>query len=102
MDSYKECKCRYKEIKRDQNEVDSLKRRIKKITGQLNGITKMLDDNRYCGDIIIQLSACEAALKSISNILFEEHIKTCVVSQIKDGHEEEVTNEIIKLIKDLK
>ena len=89
-------------IKRDQEEIKSIQNRIKRAVGQLNGVSKMIDDNRYCGDIIIQLSAVSAALNEISKKLFKEHISNCLVSQLKEGKDEEVSNEILNLLKVIK
>ena len=71
-------------IKRDQEEIKSIQNRIKRAVGQLNGVSKMIDDNRYCGDIIIQLSAVSAALNEISK-------------KLKEGKDEELSNEILNL-----
>ena len=89
-------------IKRDQEEIKSIQNRIKRAVGQLNGVSKMIDDNRYCGDIIIQLSAVSAAVNEISKKLFKEHISNCLVSQLKEGKDEEVSNEILNLLKVIK
>lgn len=55
--------CRFKDQPRDEKELRNLKSRIHRIIGQLNGIEKMLDDNRYCGDVLVQISAVESALQ---------------------------------------
>lgn len=89
-------------IKRDQEEIKSIQNRIKRAIGQLNGVSKMIDDNRYCGDIIIQLSAISAALNEISKKLFKEHVSNCLVSQLKEGKDEEVSDEILNLLKVIK
>lgn len=61
----------------------------------------MLADNRYCGDILIQLSAVENALQGLGYILLEEHLKTCVVENVNDGNVE-VMDEVVALVKKLK
>ena len=78
-----------------------LENRINRIIGQLGGIKKMIDDNRYCGDIIIQLSAAEKALENLGYIILKDHIDTCVSEKIKNG-DEYIVDETIELIKKLK
>lgn len=51
--------CRHKHTPRDDKEIKQLKNRLSRVSGQINGIIKMLDDNRYCGDILIQVAAVE-------------------------------------------
>jgi DNA-binding FrmR family transcriptional regulator len=96
----KECCCcgRQKATPRSEKVIKSLQNRIKRLIGQLNGISKMIDENRYCGDILIQIMACQNALKSIGNNIFTEHFKTCVVEKIKND-DEEVIDETLELIK---
>ena len=66
--------------------VSNLQKRLKKISGQINGVSKMVDENRYCGDILIQIAAIESALKEVGYIILKDHMHTCVSSDIKDGN----------------
>ena len=66
--------------------VSNLQKRLKKIYGQINGVSKMVDENRYCGDILIQIAAIESALKEVGYIILKDHMYTCVSSDIKDGN----------------
>ncbi|MBO5577566.1 MAG: metal-sensing transcriptional repressor [Bacilli bacterium] len=66
--------------------VSNLQKRLKKISGQINGVSKMVDENRYCGDILIQIAAIESALKEVGYIILKDHMYTCVSSDIKDGN----------------
>ena len=93
--------CRYKSMPRDAETVKSLKNRINRAIGQLNGISGMIDDNRYCGDILIQLAAVESALKNLGYIVLKDHIETCVSDEIKKGNTD-IIDETIDLIKRLK
>ena len=61
----------------------------------------MLADNRYCGDILIQLSAVESALQSFVYMVLSDHLKTCVVENIKDGNLA-ILDETVDLVKKLK
>ena len=58
----------------------------------------MLDDNRYCGDVLVQLAAAESAIRSVSGKLLQDHLETCVVEQIRQGNDE-VVGEVMQLMK---
>ena len=66
--------------------------------GQIEGISKMIEDDRYCDDVLIQLSAVDKSIKSLANSILEEHMHSCVVESIKNGNEEAI-DEIIDLFK---
>lgn len=72
--------------------------RINRIKGQVNGISKMIDKDRYCDDILIQLSAINNSLKSLANEILENHLKNCVVSKIKEG-DESIIDDVMSLVK---
>ncbi len=93
--------CHYKHTPRDEKTLKSLNDRLSRIIGQLNGIKNMLNDNRYCGDILIQLSAVESALTAFGYEILSDHFKTCVVENVKEGNNF-VLDEAIELIKKLK
>ncbi|MGN0601514.1 MAG: metal-sensing transcriptional repressor [Oscillospiraceae bacterium] len=98
----KECGCiRYKHTPRNENDLKLLRNRLNRIIGQLGGIQKMLDENRYCGDILIQIAAVESALQSVGYIILQDHMKTCMAEEIKQG-KTEVIDEAVELIKKLK
>ena len=82
---------------RDEKEHKELLNRLSRIEGQIRGIKKMVDDDCYCTDIIVQVSAAAAALKSFNKELLSRHIKTCVSEDIKAG-EEETVDELCALI----
>ena len=83
------------------DEKNTLKRRLSIIEGQVRGIKQMIDDNRYCGDILIQLLAVNKALQSLENIILESHLEKCISNQIKEGNTE-VTKEIMELFKKIR
>ena len=60
------------------NEKGDLKRRLRKVSGQINGIDKMIDEGRYCIDILQQVLAAKAALNKIGLIILESHAKSCL------------------------
>ena len=80
-----ECCERNKKTPRDEESLKNLKTRLNRINGQVNGISKMLDENRYCGDILIQIAAVESALKEIGYIILKDHMMSCVSDDIKNN-----------------
>lgn len=82
-----------------QKNKTSIQTRLKKIEGQVRGLQKMIEEDVYCIDVITQTSAVRNALKGVEDILLENHLSTCVVSQIKSGRQKKAVNEIIKVYK---
>lgn len=79
-----ECE-RKKHHPRDKELVNNLKTRLNRVIGQLNGVNNMIACDRYCSDILVQLAAAKQALKEIGYMILEDHMKTCVVDDIKQG-----------------
>ncbi|MBM4403537.1 MAG: metal-sensitive transcriptional regulator [Candidatus Cloacimonetes bacterium] len=74
--------------------------RLKRIEGQIRGIQKMISDDVYCDDIINQISAIRSALNSVSKELFNAHLNSCILEQIKSGRDgiiEELRKTISKM-----
>ena len=80
--------CAGKSKHREGKEYKDLITRLNKIEGQVRGIKKMIEDDRYCIDIINQVSAVSAALNSFNKVLLSEHIKSCVVEDVKNGNDQ--------------
>lgn len=97
------CTCcgHHKHTPRSAEDLKALQSRLNRIIGQLNGIKNMLDDNRYCGDILTQVSAVESALQAFGYEILSDHLNTCVVENIQQGNLSILT-EAISLIKKLK
>ncbi len=76
---------KHKSTPRNEQDIKNLKLRLNKISGQVNGVTKMIDDNRYCKDILIQISAIESALKEVGYLVLKEHLLTCVSDDVKNN-----------------
>ncbi len=72
-------------------------RRLKIAEGQVRGLQEMLAKDVYCIDIITQTSAVKQALSGIEDVLMENHLSTCVISQIKKGQEKKAICEILKV-----
>jgi DNA-binding FrmR family transcriptional regulator len=93
--------CRYKAVPRDEELQRQLKNRMNRIVGQLNGMMAMVDDNRYCGDILIQLAAAEKALQSVGYLILQSHMDTCVTDRVRSG-DAGAMDELLELVKKLK
>ncbi len=79
--------CTHKTKKRSDEELKALTNRLNRIEGQIRGIKKMVETDTYCTDILIQVSAVNAALNAFNKELLSEHIRTCVANDIKNGDE---------------
>ena len=86
---------------RDEAQLRQLKNRLNRMVGQLNGIGRMLDENRYCGDVLIQIAAVEKALQSFGYIILQDHMKSCVVDEVREGNAD-IMDEVMELMKKLK
>lgn len=80
-------------------EKGELKQRLKKIAGQINGIDKMLDEGRYCIDVVQQILAARAALNRVALIILESHAKSCVVTAIKENRADQSIEELMDVLK---
>ena len=94
-------RCRYKNTPREPEQVRLLQNRLKRIIGQLSGISRMLEENRYCGDILLQVAAVENALQSFGYTLLKDHLESCVTEEVKKGNPA-VMDEVMDLMKKLK
>jgi DNA-binding FrmR family transcriptional regulator len=68
---------------------DQLLKRLARIEGQVRGIAKMIDDDRYCIDILTQLGAVDTALEAVAIKVLEEHVQHCVAGALASGDAEE-------------
>jgi len=80
------------------NDKEAIIKRLKRIEGQVKGIQKMVEDDRYCVDILTQISAIRSAINKVGSIILENHMKGCVSQSIKKGDSEEMINELMKTI----
>lgn len=93
--------CHQKNTPRSKEQQKQLQNRLNRMIGQLNGISRMLNENRYCGDILTQVAAVESALQGFGYIVLQEHLQTCVTEEIEKGNEG-IMEEVIDLVKKLK
>lgn len=93
------CHCE-KHKDREEKEKKDLLNRLKRIEGQVRGIENMVENDIYCTDILIQVSAITSALNSFNKVLLENHIKTCVADNIRNGNDE-VISELVTTMQKL-
>lgn len=89
--------CHEKRTPRDPKTQKDITTRLNRAIGQLKGIQEMIDANRYCGDVLIQLVAAQKAIKKVSEIVLKEHMHTCLIEDIEEGRIDSV-DEVIDLI----
>ena len=87
---------------REDNELRCMLNRLSRIEGQVRGVKKMLEDEAYCTDILTQVTAIQAALNAFNKELLANHIKTCVVEDIRSGRDEVVDDLVCTLQKLMK
>ncbi|WP_088051907.1 metal-sensing transcriptional repressor [Virgibacillus dakarensis] len=84
---------------RTQDEIEKITNRLKRIEGQVRGIQKMVEDDRYCVDILVQISAIQSALKNVGFAVTERHINHCVSDAIRQGEGKETIEELMSVLK---
>ena len=93
------CECKKKQ--REEKEYRDLVNRLSRIEGQIRGVKNMVEEDRYCGDILMQIAAVESALQALGYIVLQDHMESCVVEEIQKGNTA-IVDEAIELVKRLK
>ncbi|MBY6274231.1 MAG: transcriptional regulator [Caldibacillus debilis] len=99
MTEYEDGKRKAKMVPRTGEEIENIVKRLKRIEGQVRGVQKMVEDNRYCIDILVQISAIQAALNKVGLNLLERHANHCVAKAIREGNGEESIRELMDVVK---
>ncbi|MBP2672072.1 MAG: hypothetical protein H6Q85_2138 [candidate division NC10 bacterium] len=73
--------------------------RLRRIVGQIQGVQRMVEEEKYCVDILLQISAVQGALEQVSKILMTRHIQTCVQDSLRAGSERERSKKIDELVR---
>ena len=92
--------CCHKTKKRDEDEYKKLINRLSRIEGQIRGIKGMVEKDAYCTDILVQVSAVNAALNAFNKELLSNHIRTCVAQDIRNG-KDEIIDELVDTLQKL-
>ena len=90
--------CCSKKTKRSEEEKKKIISRLNRISGQINGIGKMIENDAYCNDVLIQLSAVKNSIKSLSAYILENHLYTCISRDLENGDLDSI-DELISLFK---
>jgi DNA-binding FrmR family transcriptional regulator len=77
----------------------TLLKRLNRIEGQVRGVARMIQDDRYCVDVITQLTAARAALNAVALRLLEDHTRGCVQSAIHGGHGDHAIGELMQVLR---
>ena len=94
-DQASDCPCRHKSTPRSMELQADMQKRLNRAIGQLTGVKAMIEDNRYCGDVLTQLAA---AVRRVSEMVLAEHMRTCVVEEVRAGNDE-VIDEVMALMR---
>lgn len=73
--------------------------RLRRIAGQIQGVQRMVEEEKYCVDILLQISAVQGALEQVSKILMTRHIESCVQDSLRAGSERERSQKIDELVR---
>lgn len=82
-----------------QTHKEKITHRIKIIEGHVKAISKMIENDAYCVDIVLQSLAVQKALKKLDMTIIEDHMKSCLIDQIKNGETEKATKELLDIYK---
>lgn len=82
-----------------QPQKEQLLNRLRRIEGQVRGVARMIEEDRYCIDILHQISAIQSAMKQVALALLEDHTRHCVMSAIKNGDESEAISELMEVVR---
>ena len=78
--------------------TETIKNRLKRIEGQVRGLIKMVDENRECEDILVQISSAKSALHKTGQAILEGHLQNCVLSGVQSGNGEEIMKKLSSAI----
>jgi len=75
-----------------------LRKRLARLKGQVEGVERMLEQNRPCADILTQISAAQEALRGASRVMVRNYLEKCATTAIREGREQEVYDEVMDLV----
>ena len=83
---------------RTDEEKSKLKNRLRRIAGQVDAVQRMIDDDEYCVDILMQISAATGALSKVGEVILEDHLKSCVRDAMENGNDKDREQKLEELI----
>lgn len=81
------------------NHKSSALSRLKTVRGHLDAVIAMVDDERYCADIMKQVSALQGSLEKVNRVLLQNHVETCVMEAVEDGRSEAIVDELLETLR---
>lgn len=88
----------YTENMKDEHKRSALNR-LKTVRGHLDGVIGMVDEERYCPDIMKQVSALQGSLEKVNRVLLQNHVETCVMHAVDEGRSEQVVDELMETLR---
>lgn len=73
--------------------------RLKTVRGHLDGVIAMVDDERYCPDIMKQVSALQGSLEKVNRVLLQNHVETCVLEAVEQGRSAQIVDELMETLR---
>jgi DNA-binding FrmR family transcriptional regulator len=73
--------------------------RLKTVRGHLDGVIAMVDEERYCPEIMKQVSAVQGSLEKVNRILLQNHVETCVLHAVEEGRTEQIVDELMESLR---
>lgn len=73
-------------------------KRLRRVEGQIKGIQKMVDEDKFCGDILIQVAAARAALNSVGGLILENYMKNCLKNYLQGESEENALDKLVDIM----
>ncbi len=73
--------------------------RLKTVRGHLDGVVGMVEDERYCPDVMKQVSALQGSLERVNRVLLQNHVETCVLDAVAEGRSEQIVDELLETLK---
>ena len=86
-----------KELKPEHKQ--SAMNRLKTVRGHLDGVIAMVEDERYCPDIMKQVSALQGSLEKVNRVLMQNHVETCVMDAVAEGRSEQIVDELMETLR---
>ncbi|WP_229768583.1 metal-sensitive transcriptional regulator [Tissierella pigra] len=77
---------------------DAVIKRLRRVEGQIKGIQKMVNEEKFCGDILIQIAAARAALNSVGGLILENYMKDCLKGYLQGVNEEEALDKLVDIM----
>lgn len=91
------CGMEEKHTERNEEQKKKLMNRLSRIEGQIRGLKTMIEEDKYCGDVLVQAAAASAALNGFEREVLAAHMHSCVVRDIKEG-KEDVVDELMDIL----